>query len=158
MSISKYPPMGRRSMTGQLPAFGLNTTPISKVIEETNAMGSSVVLMIETRESIDKIDEIAAVPGVEVLLVGSNDLSIELEVPGQFKSPEFRGALEAVSKACKKHGRVMGLAGIYENPELLNWAIKELGVGYILGQQDSGLLARSTKEVVHDLDKIAAGL
>ncbi|KAL7893925.1 Pyruvate/Phosphoenolpyruvate kinase-like domain-containing protein [Trichoderma sp. SZMC 28014] len=158
VSISKYPPVGRRSMTGQLPAFGLNTTPISKIIEETNATGSSVVLMIETIESIDKIDEIAAVPGVEVLLIGSNDLSIELGVPGQFKSPQFRGALETVSRACKKHGKVMGLAGIYENPEIQNWAIKELGVGYILGQQDSGLLARSSKEVVHDLDKIAAGL
>jgi 2-keto-3-deoxy-L-rhamnonate aldolase RhmA len=145
-------------MTGQLPAFGLNTTPISKVIEETNATGSSVVLMIETRESIKKIDEIAAVSGVEVLLIGSNDLSIELQVPGQFTSPEFREALEAVSKACKKRGKVMGLAGIYENPEIQNWAIKELGVGYILGQQDSGLLARSTKEVVHDLGKIATGV
>ncbi|KAI1777394.1 hypothetical protein F4818DRAFT_439749 [Hypoxylon cercidicola] len=46
--------------------------------------------MIETVESIQNIDEIATVPGVEMLLIGSNDLSIELGVPGHFKSKEFQ--------------------------------------------------------------------
>ena len=110
--------------------------------------------MIETEESIRNIDEIAGIEGVEVLLVGSNDLAIELGVPGQFQSPQFRSALEAVSKACARHHKIFGLAGIYENTEIHNWAINTLGARFILGQQDSGILARAGKEVADALSRI----
>ncbi|KAI0383987.1 Pyruvate/Phosphoenolpyruvate kinase-like domain-containing protein [Hypomontagnella monticulosa] len=153
VSISKYPPWGKRSMTGQLPIFDLKPTSPEMVMTDSNEKGSSVFLMIETKESIQNINEIAAVRGVEVLLIGSNDLSIELGVPGQFKSEEFRSAVEAVSKACRTHGKIFGLAGIYENAELHDWAL-DLGVGFILAQQDSGLLARSAREVTDALNEI----
>lgn len=142
-------------MTGQLPAFQLRSTPVEEIITQSNATCSSVFLMIENREGVDNVQEIAAVEGVDVLLIGSNDLSIELGVPGQFESAEFRSAVEQVSSACKKFGKILGLAGIYENPALHDWAINTLGVGFILGQQDSGLLARSAKEVTAALTKIA---
>lgn len=128
-------------MTGQLPAFSLKPTPAATVIQESNISASSVFLMIENRESIDRIDEIAAVEGVDVLLIGSNDLSIELGVPAAFTSERFRSALEKVSAACKKHRKIMGLAGIYDQPEVQDWAINTLGVRYLLCQQDSGLIA-----------------
>lgn len=146
--------MGTRSLTGQLPQFGLKSTPISKVVEESNLHGSMVVLMIETAGGVEKIEEIAAVKGVDVLLIGSNDLSIELGVPGQFDSNAFQNALKSVSAACKKHGKVLGFAGIYENRRLQDWGINELGARFVLGQQDSGLLARSGSEVVAALKDI----
>lgn len=43
------------------------------------------------------MDDIAAVDGVDILLIGSNDLAIELGVPGQFESTGFRDTLEKVS-------------------------------------------------------------
>ena len=110
--------------------------------------------MIETKESIENVDEIAAVDGVDVLLIGSNDLAIEHGVPGKFESAEFRSALEAVSHACRKYGKIFGLAGIYVKQELHDWVLNTLGAKFILGQQDSGLLARSSKEVVDALSKI----
>lgn len=149
--ISKYPPQGCRSATGQLPVFGLRPTPLADVIATSNAHASTVMLMIETKDSIENIDEIAAVPGADVLLVGSNDLSIELGCPGDHRADVFKKALEAISTACKKHGKVMGLAGIYDNPELQSWAVRELGVALMLGQQDSGLLANAGKQCVQAL-------
>lgn len=154
VSISKYPPQGVRSMTGQLPVFELKPTPAATIVSETNARGSSVILMIETRESIDKVEEIAAVEGVDVLLIGSNDLAIELGVPGDFASKEYRDALEKVSAACKKHGKVFGLAGVYDAPELQSWALNDLGARFILGQQDSGLLAGGAKKCVGAIDAV----
>lgn len=141
-------------MTGQLPLFGLRAQPIPTVVEETNQKGSSVILMIETKDSIDNIDEIAAVPGVEALLIGSNDLSIELGAPGDFKSPQYRSAVEAASQACKKHGKVLAFAGIYDNPELQGWAVRDMGASLILGHQDSGLLASSGKKCAEALDAL----
>jgi 2-keto-3-deoxy-L-rhamnonate aldolase RhmA len=60
------------------------------VVEQTDDRGSTVFVMIETPLAIENIDSIAAVDGVEVLLIGSNDLSIELRVPGQFETKKFQ--------------------------------------------------------------------
>ena len=128
-------------MTGQLPVFGLRATAAATVIEESNTTASSVILMIETKEAISRIDEIASVNGADVLLIGANDLAIELGVPAGFRTPTFRSALEKVSDSCKKHGKIMGLAGIYDQPDIHSWAINELGIGFMLCQQDSGLIA-----------------
>ncbi|KXJ84681.1 HpcH/HpaI aldolase [Microdochium bolleyi] len=158
VSISKYPqpngPVtnGTRSMTGQLPLFGLRPTPVATIVSETNARGSSVILMMETASSIANVDAIAAVPGVDVLLIGSNDLSIELGVPGAFRSAAFQDALRRVSAACRAHGRIFGLAGIYGDAELHRWTLGELGARFILGQQDSGFLAAGAKACVAELD------
>lgn len=110
--------------------------------------------MIETKESVENVDDIASVQGADVILVGSNDLAIELGVPGQFRSNIFREALEVVSKACEKHGKVLGLAGIYDDHELHDWAINDLGVRFLLGGQDSAILARGAKETMLAITKV----
>jgi 2-keto-3-deoxy-L-rhamnonate aldolase RhmA len=74
--------------------------------------------MIETVQAIGNLDAIASVEGVDVLLVGSNDLSIELGIPAQFESPVFRDALEKVSRACRQNGKIMALGGIYDRPDI----------------------------------------
>lgn len=154
VSICKYPPWGTRSTTGQLPLFSLKATPQETIISETNSNGSSVFLMIETKESVDHIDDIASVQGADVILVGSNDLAIELGVPGQFNINTFREALDIISRACKKHGKVFGLAGIYDNHGLHDWAINELRARFLLGGQDSAILARGAKETVTAIMKV----
>jgi 2-keto-3-deoxy-L-rhamnonate aldolase RhmA len=141
-------------MTGMLPVFGLSTQPVDRIIRESNKSASTVLLMIETAESIENIEQIAQVPGVDVLLIGSNDLSIELGVPGQFESPKFRTALKKVSNAAQKYGKTFGLAGIYDRPHIQNWAVNELGAKYILGQQDSGILAQGMQSCVAALAEV----
>ena len=156
VSISKYPSskdkyQGCRSMTGQLPFFSLKATHLPEVIETVNKHASSVLIMIETKQSIKNIDEIASVEGVDVLLVGTNDLSIEIGTPGDFRSREFRSAMEIVSAACKKHGKIMGMGGIYGDKDIHEWAIHKLKIGFMLCQQDSGIIslgaARCTAEI-----------
>jgi hypothetical protein len=137
----KFPPRGLRSMWGQQPALGLRTMPFTKVIEVCNAIGSSVILMIEAVDSIEDINSIAAVEGVDALLVGCLDLSTDMGMPGRFEAREFRMALETVSAACQRHGRLMGLAGLYDNPEIQDWAINTLKVRFMMCQQDSNILA-----------------
>ncbi|KGO75807.1 Pyruvate/Phosphoenolpyruvate kinase [Penicillium italicum] len=154
VGILKYSPQGFRSMTGQLPVFGLRSTSVKTIIEETNAHASTVLLMIETNDSIENVDDIAAVDGVDVLLIGSNDLAIELGVPGQFESTEFRDALEKVSQSCQKHRKISGLAGIYNVPEIQDWALNTLGARFILAQQDSGLIAGAGKKCADVLYRI----
>ncbi|GKU09705.1 unnamed protein product [Fusarium langsethiae] len=128
-------------MTGQLPVISLKTFPQPQVIRETNASGSTVFVMIENASAVENVNDIAAVEGVDVVLVGSNDLAIELGIPGEFRHETFRRVLTRISEACKKHGKIMGLAGIYDQPDIHDWAIHKLGVRFLLCQQDSGLIA-----------------
>ena len=143
-------------MTGALPVFGLQPTDTLTVVEETNANASSVIVMIETKQGIEQVDEIAAVPGVDVLLIGSNDLAIELGVPAGFRTDVFRSALESVSRACKKHNKIMGLAGIYDQQDIHEWAINTLGVRYMLLQQDSGLILGAGKKCAAAVPDVVA--
>ncbi|RAK95566.1 HpcH/HpaI aldolase family protein [Aspergillus ibericus CBS 121593] len=154
VSISKYPPQGTRSMTGQLPVFSLQATPVDHIINESNATASTVILMIETKEGIESVEEIAAVDGADVLLVGSNDLAIELGVPGGFGTEVFRDALVRISQACRKSGKVMGLAGIYDNWEVQHWAVNVLGVRFMLCGLDSGILASGGKRCVAGVPEV----
>lgn len=138
-------------MTGQLPQFSYTARPHATVIEESNRYGSTVFVMIETVQAIENLDSIASVEGVDVLLVGANDLSIELGVPGQFESTTLKDGLEKVSQACKQHGKIMALAGIYDKPELQRWAVQDLGVGWMLGGQDASFIAKAASGTVQAL-------
>jgi 2-keto-3-deoxy-L-rhamnonate aldolase RhmA len=133
-------------MTGQLPQFGLKGMPVEETVRQTNQSASTVFAMIESGDAVERADDIAAVEGVDVDLIGSLDLSIELGVPAQFNSEKYRTAITTVSQACRKHGKIFGLAGIYDNPELQGWAINELGVRFMLVQQDTSLIASGGKK------------
>jgi 2-keto-3-deoxy-L-rhamnonate aldolase RhmA len=52
------------------------------------------------------------VPGVDVVHIGSSDLSSDLGVPGQNTHPKVLAALERVVAACRKHGKVPGMGGL----------------------------------------------
>jgi 2-dehydro-3-deoxyglucarate aldolase/4-hydroxy-2-oxoheptanedioate aldolase len=71
------------------------------------AMNASRIVMIqvETVGALESCEEIAALPGVDVLFVGPNDLSIALGVPGRLDEPLVVGAIERVAAACRAAGK-----------------------------------------------------
>jgi 2-keto-3-deoxy-L-rhamnonate aldolase RhmA len=122
--------------------------PPAELIERTNRSGSTVLVMLESTKAVDNADEIAAVDGVDAILMGTQDLCIDLGVPGQVDSAEVRAALEAVSHACRDHGKTFGIAGIYNNPALQDWAINTLGARFLLVQLDVSLLTLGGAQAV----------
>ena len=68
-----------------------------------------IIPMIETQQAIDNIDEILSVPGIDVLLIGPSDLSIELNVPLDYPSDTYQAGLDKIAEACKRHGVVPGM-------------------------------------------------
>ena len=65
--------------------------------------------MLETPEGIANADAIAALPGIDVLLIGSNDLCTAMGIPGELKNPKLRAAYKSTAKACKAHGKILGI-------------------------------------------------
>ena len=109
-------------------------------MSQLNETGSTVFVQIETREGLKNVDDIIAVPGVDVLMVGANDLSLELGAVGEYDRPEFLNALERVGRACKEHGKIFGIAGIYNRLDLMEKIVRDFGARWILGGNDLTLL------------------
>ena len=139
----KYPPIGHRSVTGAQPMLNFENYPMAEATKSVNA-ATFLVIMLETPDAISNVDEIAAVSGVDALLIGTNDLCMELNIPGQLDHPSIIEAYEATISACKKHGKYVGMGGIY-TPDLIEKYVG-MGVQMVLGGSDLGFMISAGKE------------
>ncbi|UQC74934.1 HpcH/HpaI aldolase [Colletotrichum lupini] len=83
-----------------------------------------IMPMIETREGVENVEAIAAVPGIDALFIGCADLCMELAVPGQHDSEIFHSTVAKIANAAEKasvDGRKVsvGLGGLEPRPDLL---------------------------------------
>jgi 2-keto-3-deoxy-L-rhamnonate aldolase RhmA len=106
----KFPPIGKRSVSGSYTMFDFKTVSTGDAVAALND-ATLVVCMIETQEALDNVEKIAAVEGVDVVHVGSNDLMTSLGKPGQYGTPTHLAALDKVFAAAKKHGKIPGVGG-----------------------------------------------
>src|SRR3546814_19453038 len=72
------------------------------------------VVMLESPEAIAEADAMAAVPGIDVLLIGTNDLCAEMGIPGKFGDERVAKASDPVFSACRNNGNVPGLRRNYD--------------------------------------------
>jgi len=133
----KYPPMGHRSVAGGQAIFDFKPMKIAELIAESNR-ATLVVVMLETPTAIANADKIAAVPGIDVLLIGTNDLAAEMDIPGEFGHERIAAAYETVIAACKKHGKWSGMGGVYNQPLLGKYV--GMGIQMVLAGNDVGFL------------------
>ena len=84
VDLCRYPPQGHRSMAALGPTSGYQRLPAKESLVQRNA-AVMVVAMIETQSGLDQAAAIAAVPGVDALMMGPMDLSLELGIPGELR-------------------------------------------------------------------------
>ncbi len=133
----KYPPVGHRSMGGTGPHYGLRDMSVGDASKALNAANLTVV-MLETPTAIANAEEIAAVPGVDVLLIGSNDLCAEMGIHGDFGNERVADAYRKMIAACEKHKKFPGMAGIYNETIMPRYI--EMGARFILSGQDANFM------------------
>lgn len=136
----RYPPVGHRSMGGGLQQLGFAPMPPAEAARAVNEE-TLVVVMIESPLGVANCDAIAAVKGIDALLVGTNDLSFELGIPGQFMDAKIVDAYGRVTAACRRHGKFAGMGGAYL-PEHFERYIG-MGVQLILSGNDFSLLMQA---------------
>src|SRR5579864_5187351 len=96
----KYPPLGHRSMGGIGPHYGLRSASTGEAAAALNAANLTIV-MIETPTAVRNAAGIAAVPGIDVLLMGTNDLCAEMGIHGDFGNERVTEAYGAMIAACR---------------------------------------------------------
>lgn len=152
VSNCKYPPAGERSATTLLPQLDFAVHAANEVVAAINE-SMVLVVMLETREAIRNADAIAAVPGVDVLLVGTNDLCMEMGRPRDFNHPEVLACYQTVVAACKKHGKHAGMGGIYQ-PELMKQYL-DMGIGLVLSGTDLTFLMTGARAQAAAVGRLA---
>lgn len=148
----RYAPTGRRGVTGSMPQFNFIVPDIGKAIQIIDRE-CLIVVMLETEAAIAQADEIAAINGIDVVMIGTNDLAIDMGIPGQFADDRIVAAYETVKAACEKNGKWMGMGGVY-NSELLQRYVT-LGARFILSGNDIGFMmagAQARTGELRDLD------
>ncbi len=136
----RFPPLGHRSMGGGLQQIGFASMPVGEAARAVNEE-TLVVVMLESPRGIENCEAIASVPGIDALLIGTNDLCFEMGIPGQFNDPRVADAYRKVIGACRKHGKFAGMGGMY-TPELLERHIG-MGVQLVLAGSDFSLLMKA---------------
>ena len=140
VDASRFPPVGHRSISGPnaLGGYGpLSPTELTAVLESRTV----VAVMIETPQAVEHVDAIAAVAGIDMLLIGPSDLTAEMGIHGEYENAHFHNAVQSVSAACRTHGVALGVAGI-KSLDLLERFV-DLGLRFISAGTDVGMMTEA---------------
>jgi len=128
-AAARYPPAGRRGVGVVDLAEG---ETLGAALERIAAR-TVVAVQIETVAGLEQVEAIAAVPGVDLLLVGGVDLTVSLGIPGDIEHGRYTDALRTIAGACARHGKV---AGTMVLDPTSSPALVELGYGCLVYGND----------------------
>ncbi len=114
---AKFAPLGERGAGGPLPHLEYRSFPAAEANAAINE-ATMVIVQFESTEAVDKAEEIAAVEGVDMVLIGVNDLLADMGLAGQLDHPRVRDAYARTIAACRKHGKHVGVGGLSTRPKL----------------------------------------
>jgi 2-keto-3-deoxy-L-rhamnonate aldolase RhmA len=141
----KYPPEGMRGVAGtRVSGFG-STLP--DYFERWNSQ-VVVGVQIETTEALANVERIAAVPGIDILFIGPNDLSASLGRFRQFDHPEFANAVDRILKAAQAHGVAAGY--MCTGPDEVLQKIDQ-GFRFLAAGSDARLLSGAMGSTYHKI-------
>jgi len=138
VAAAKFPPQGKRSAAGPLPHLHYRSFPAAEANAAMNE-ATMVVVQFETALAIERADEILAVEGVDLALIGTNDLLADLGLPGQYEHSSVREAYTRALAACGKHGKHLGVGGLASRPDLAA-AFVRMGARYVSTGTDLAFL------------------
>ena len=126
VQAAKYPPLGVRGYSFcRANDWGVEFTEDVKTANKQTA----VIVMIESREGVENIDDILAVEGVDAVFIGPYDLSGSYGIPGQLQAPVVRQAFQRVIDACERAGKSVGLLLVKPTEEAVKQVVTD---GYTL--------------------------
>jgi 2-dehydro-3-deoxyglucarate aldolase/4-hydroxy-2-oxoheptanedioate aldolase len=113
LDAAKYWPAGTRGVALGLAheRYAMRGDPLLDRFAEQNER-TVVILQVEDPRGADAASDIAALPGVDMLWLGHNDLSVAMNKPGAFDDPVFLGHEQATIAAARKEGKSAGRLGV----------------------------------------------
>jgi 2-keto-3-deoxy-L-rhamnonate aldolase RhmA len=147
--FSKYTPLGQRGFGTQTGQTDYKPLKASEFMKEANE-NTLIVAQIETREAIENIEVILDVEGIDVGLIGPNDLSISMGIPDQMGSEIITKAIDKVVESAKKKGKASGIH-IGNIEALKKWRTK--GMTVLAYSTDIGFMYNASKSNLEELKR-----
>lgn len=146
----RFYPVGRRGVDGVNADSGWMLMEFKKYLDFSNRE-TFLALQIEDPEAIDNLEEIADVPGFDMLFVGPGDLSTSMGIPGDIDRKEIWDIIEKVGKIANKYGKFAGTVSL--SPE---WTKRLIDLGYlfITTGADIIILRESYLKIKSEYEKI----
>ncbi|HOB76051.1 MAG TPA: aldolase/citrate lyase family protein [Phycisphaerae bacterium] len=140
---AKFAPLGKRGFDGGNPDMPYCTMPMKEYIKLANEQ-TFVLIQLEEQHAVDRADEIAAVPGVDVLFLGPADFTVLSGFPGEFDHPVMRKAVEKIASAARKAGKHWGMPGfsVEHTKQLL-----EMGATFICHMADLLMVKQGLEQI-----------
>ena len=141
---AKFPPLGERSAADGLPHLQYRALPPAAA---NAAMNDATMLIVQCESSafLEEADAIMAVDGVDLVLVGTNDLLADWGLTGQYEHPRVRDAYARVIAAAQRHGKHVGVGGLSTRPDLAA-AFVSMGARYVSTGTDLAFLLAACSE------------
>ncbi len=147
VAACKYPPLGVR---GSGPGLASFRWPAPEGYADFADRNVVVVVIVEQARAVEQVEEIASIPGIDVLFIGVNDLSYSLGLRGKQDDPKLREAIGKVVAAGRRHNVALGRpAGTAEQVQRY---IKE-GFLFFQGSSELGLMAAGANPLLKSLGK-----
>jgi 2-dehydro-3-deoxyglucarate aldolase/4-hydroxy-2-oxoheptanedioate aldolase len=140
VAYTRYPPEGVRGVAGTHRGSRYGTVPnyLKRASEEI-----CVIVQIETLPALGKLDEIAAVPGIDSIFIGPSDLSASMGHLGDITNSAVQEHLAAAAKACRRAGKPSGIIG--PTPEMVARFI-DYGYSWVAIGSDMGFMVGRAQE------------
>jgi 2-keto-3-deoxy-L-rhamnonate aldolase RhmA len=148
VAACRYPPGGRR---GAGPGLATLRWPAPGGYADFADRNVLVVIIIEQAQAVEQIEEIAAVPGIDVIFIGVNDLSYSFGLRGRQDDPTVKGAIAKVVAAAKKRGIPVGRPS---GAEQVGQFIKE-GFQFFQASSELGMMAAGARPMLQAVGKTA---
>jgi 4-hydroxy-2-oxoheptanedioate aldolase len=152
VQASKFPPLGCRSNTGIFPQLQYRSFPAAETCRAIDD-ATMVIVQFESADCLEKADEIIAVDGVDIVLVGLNDMLGDMGLAGQYDHPKVREIYGTVIDACRRHGKHCGVGGLASRPDLIAEYVR-MGARYVSSGHDLAFLLSASTQRANEIKGI----
>ncbi len=147
---SKYTPLGQRGFGAQLGQTDYQPLKVAQFIKEANEH-TLIIAQIETPEAVENVDTILDVEGIDVGLIGPNDLSVSMGIPDQTSSDQLAQAIEKVVESAKRKKKASGIH-IGNSETLKKWRTK--GMTVLAYSTDIAFMYNTSKSSLEELKQL----
>jgi 2-keto-3-deoxy-L-rhamnonate aldolase RhmA len=147
VAACRYPPEGLRGFGPGLAGFRWPAPEGYPSFADRNVV---VVTIIEQSAAVDRIEEIASVPGIDVLFIGVNDLSFSLGLRGKQDDPRLKAAIDKIVAAGRRHKVALGRPAW--NADQVQQYISE-GFSFFQASSELGMMAAGASPLLKSLGK-----
>lgn len=114
VEMTRFQPIGRRPLDGGNSDGGFCAVPLADYLSEANDQ-RFVIVQIEDPEPLEELDEIAALPGIDMLFFGAGDFSHAIGAPGQWDHPLITETRARIAEVAATHGKFAGAVGTVDS-------------------------------------------